>query len=83
LRAGASQPGEEKAPGRPHRGLSVSKRGSIRKTEGRFRLDIGRKIFTMRVVRYWHRLPRGVVDAPSPKTFKVRLDGTLSNLINL
>ena len=35
----------------------------------------------MRVVSHWHRLPRGVVDAPSLETFKLRLDGALSNLI--
>jgi len=32
-------------------------------------------------VRHWNRLPSEVVDAPSLETFKVRLDGTLSNLI--
>jgi len=37
----------------------------------------------MRVVKPWHRLPREIVDAPSLKTFKVRLDGALSNLIQL
>ena len=42
---------------------------------------IRKKFFTMRVVKHWHRLPREVVDAPSLETFKVRLDGTLSNLI--
>jgi len=35
----------------------------------------------MRVVRHWHRLPRGVVDVPSVETFNVRLDGALSNLV--
>ncbi|KFM03681.1 hypothetical protein AS27_15593, partial [Aptenodytes forsteri] len=50
-------------------------------TEGRFRLDIRTKFFTLRVVKHWHRLPREVVDAPSLETFKVRLDGALSNLI--
>ncbi|KAK4823902.1 hypothetical protein QYF61_008115 [Mycteria americana] len=47
---------------------------------GRFRLDIRKKFFMMRVVRYWNRLPREVVDAPSLEGFMVRLDGALSNL---
>ena len=51
--------------------------------EGRFRLDIRKKFFTMRVVKHWHRLPREVVNAPSLETFRVRLDGALSNLIEL
>ncbi|KFW64450.1 hypothetical protein AS28_11412, partial [Pygoscelis adeliae] len=50
-------------------------------TGGRFRLDIRKKFFTLRVVKHWHRLPREVVDAPSLETFKARLDGALSNLI--
>ena len=49
--------------------------------EGRFRLDIKKKFFTMRVVKHWNRLPREVVDDSSLETFKVRLDGALSNLI--
>ncbi|KFQ99199.1 hypothetical protein Y956_03722, partial [Nipponia nippon] len=49
--------------------------------EGRFRLDIRKKFFTMRVWRHWNRLPREAVDAPSLEVFKVRLDGALSNLI--
>ncbi|KAK4827383.1 hypothetical protein QYF61_017788 [Mycteria americana] len=36
---------------------------------------------TLRVVRHWNRLPREAVDALSLEAFKVRLDGTLSNLI--
>jgi len=35
------------------------------------------------VVRQWKRLPREVVDAPSLETLKVRLDGALSNLMEL
>ncbi|KFP20814.1 hypothetical protein Z169_11504, partial [Egretta garzetta] len=49
--------------------------------QGRFRLDIRKKFFTMRVVKHWNRLPREVVEAPSVEAFKARLDGALSNLI--
>ncbi|KFP09425.1 hypothetical protein Z169_03595, partial [Egretta garzetta] len=49
--------------------------------QGRFRLDIRKKFFTMRVVKPWNRLPREAVEAPSLETFKTRLDGALSNLI--
>jgi len=49
--------------------------------EGRFRLDIRKKFFTMRVLKNWHRLPREVVYAPSLEMFKSGLDGALSNLV--
>jgi len=49
--------------------------------EGRFRLDIRKRFFTLRVVRPWHRLPREAVAAPSLEVFKARLDGALSNLV--
>ncbi|KAK4815604.1 LOW QUALITY PROTEIN: hypothetical protein QYF61_004819 [Mycteria americana] len=49
--------------------------------EGRFRLDVRKKFFTVRVVRHWNRLPREAVDAPSLEVFKARLDGALSNLV--
>ena len=49
--------------------------------EGRFRLDIRKKFFTP--VKHRHRLPREVADAPSLATFKARMDGALSNPIQL
>ena len=49
--------------------------------EGRFRLHVRKKFFTMRVVKHWHRLSREVVEASTLETFKVRLNRALSNLI--
>ncbi|KGL95010.1 hypothetical protein N301_01542, partial [Charadrius vociferus] len=49
--------------------------------EGRFRLDIRKKFFTLRLVRHRNSLPREAVDAPSLEVFKARLDGALGNLV--
>ena len=49
--------------------------------EGRFRLGVRKESFTVRVVRWWNRLPREAVDAPSLEVFRARLDGALSNLV--
>ena len=49
--------------------------------EGRFRLNVRKKSFTVRVVRHWNRLPKDVANAPFLKTFKVRLDQALDNLM--
>jgi len=49
--------------------------------ERRFRLDVRGKMFTQRVVKYWHSLPREAVDALSLEVFKAAFDvaqGSLS-----
>ena len=52
----------------------------FRLKEHRFRSDIRSKLFILRVVRHWHRLPRAAVDAPSLEVLKARLDGALGSL---
>jgi len=48
--------------------------------EGRFRSEIRKKFFPMRVVRPWPRVPREAVAAPSLAVLKARLDGAWSTL---
>jgi len=62
-------------------GLVAIGQGAMALRESRFRLDIRKKFFTIRMVKHWNRLPREVVEAPSLETFKARLDGALSNLV--
>jgi len=52
-------------------------RGNVFKLdEGRFRLDTGKKFFTVRVVSHWNSLLNETENAPSLESFKARLDGT-------
>jgi len=84
----------EKTAGTPYWGLQESWRGifvracndrtrgnGFKLKEGRFRLDIRKKFFTVNMMRHWNQFPRVDVDSPSLAVFKARLDGALSNLI--
>jgi len=64
------------------RGCRDRTRGnSCKLKEGRLRLEIRKKFFSMRVVKHWPRLPREAVAARSLAGFKARLDGALSTLV--
>lgn len=46
-------------------------------------MGIRKKIFTIRMVKHWHTLPRLVVDAPFLEIVHVSLDRALSTLMEL
>ena len=48
-----------------------TRRSVFKLKERRFRLDIRKKVFTVRMVRHWHRLPRELVYAPFLVTFMI------------
>ena len=50
--------------------------------EGRLRLDVRGKFFTLRVVRCWNSCPERLwMPRPSLEVLKARLDGALGSLV--
>ena len=47
----------------------------------KFRLNMRKNFFPLRVMEHWPRLPRGAVESPSLEIFQPRLDKVLCSLL--
>jgi len=56
-----------------------TRRNGFKLEKGKFRLDIRKKFFTVKLVRQRNTLPRAAVDACSLKALSARLDEAVSN----
>ena len=44
-------------------------------------MDVRKNVFTKRIVKHWHRLPRDMVESPSLEVFKRCVDVALWDMV--
>lgn len=60
--------------------VGIGQSNGVKMKEGKLRSEIGKKFFTLRVLRQWNRFLRELVTAPALAVLKARVDKVLSNL---
>jgi len=61
---------------------SNRRRGNGHKLKHRkFRLNMRKNSFPLRVTEHWNKLPRGLMDSPSLEIFKTHLEVVLCSLL--
>jgi len=59
----------------------ASRQHSLILKHRKFRLNMRKSFFPLRVREHWNRLPREVVESPSLEILKTRLDTVLCSLL--
>ena len=60
---------------------NTMRRNGLKLHQGRFRLHIRKKFFMERVVKHRNRLPREVMESPSPEVLRRGVDMALRDLV--